>query len=157
MARLRDAFFMTNPEDIAGVEEFLKSKGMSDAEIAKKKLDDWNFFLRFSRRRIPPADELLQRFRRVMAAYKEVMDGKLKEPLMRKETLKQVRAFASASASSPPASVFASAQASCPSACCLFFCPSVYLVCLRVCLLSVCSVGCLMLYIVAASIIIEVS
>ncbi len=50
LARLRDAFFKVNAEDLAAVEAALLQTGMSKEDIEVKKTKDWTYFLQRCRR-----------------------------------------------------------------------------------------------------------
>ncbi|CAM9669869.1 unnamed protein product, partial [Pylaiella littoralis] len=81
LARLRDAFFKINAEDLAAVEAALLQAGMSQDEVDIKKTKDWAYFLKRCRRMIPPLAELVKRFDLVNKVYGGLVDKKTKQPL----------------------------------------------------------------------------
>ena len=50
LARLRDAFFMVNADDLAAAEADLRHKGMSQEDVDRKKERNWPYFLQRCRR-----------------------------------------------------------------------------------------------------------
>lgn len=50
LARLRDAFFKVNADDLAAVQAALLQAGMSQEEVDAKKAKDWAYFLKRCRR-----------------------------------------------------------------------------------------------------------
>ena len=50
LARLRDAFFMVNADDLTAAEADLRHKGMSQEDVDRKKERDWPYFLQRCRR-----------------------------------------------------------------------------------------------------------
>ena len=46
LARLRDAFFMVNADDLAAAEADLRHKGMSQEDVDGKKVRDWPYSFR---------------------------------------------------------------------------------------------------------------
>ncbi|CAN0373205.1 unnamed protein product [Pylaiella littoralis] len=91
LARLRDAFFTINAEDLAAVEAALLQAGMSQDEVDIKKTKDWAYFLKRCRRMLPPPAELVKRFDLVNKIYGGLVGKKTKKPLFRAEALEAVK------------------------------------------------------------------
>ncbi|CAM9365309.1 unnamed protein product, partial [Hapterophycus canaliculatus] len=87
MARLRDACFLVNRED---VELALKARGMEDEHVQQIKDQNWSFFLKRCRRLVPPSNELLKRFDKVIEEFGNCVDNVSKEVLLRPKSLKAV-------------------------------------------------------------------
>jgi hypothetical protein len=93
LARLRDSFFWVSREDLDLLVAFLKRRGLTDDEIQRKKEIDWVFFLRNSRRFVPPKDILLKRFNRVCQFYNDIKDAFTGQPLFSDATWKEVESL----------------------------------------------------------------
>ncbi|CAN0004911.1 unnamed protein product, partial [Scytosiphon promiscuus] len=91
LARLRDAFFKVNADDLAAVQAALLLAGMSQEEVDAKKAKDWAYFLKRCRRMIPPPVELAERFDLVNKVYGGLLDNKTKQPLLRPEALEAAK------------------------------------------------------------------
>ncbi|CAM9861512.1 unnamed protein product, partial [Ectocarpus fasciculatus] len=88
MARLRDACFLVNRDD---VEMMLEARGMKPEEVQQLKEQNWSFFLRSSRRLVPRWDVLLDRFDRVVEEFRGCVDHTSREVLLRPKAMKAVR------------------------------------------------------------------
>jgi hypothetical protein len=77
MARLSDAFFVPSQDDIAFIKKALGRAGLSDDDIKKKK---WDFYKRRIRRHVSSPAILLRDFKRVVAMFANLEDGKTKKP-----------------------------------------------------------------------------
>ncbi|CAN0585127.1 unnamed protein product, partial [Laminaria digitata] len=62
MARLRDACFIVNRDDIAEAKRALESGGMTPEKVQELRENNWTFFLRHCRRLVPERKRLLKRF-----------------------------------------------------------------------------------------------
>jgi hypothetical protein len=93
LARLRDAFFWVSKEDLDLLVTFLKTQGLTDDDIQRKREVDWVFFLRNSRRVVPPKDILLERFNRVCDFYNGIKDAATGQPLFSEATWKEVNSL----------------------------------------------------------------
>ena len=66
MVMLRDALFVNDPDDEREVRQFLRDRGMSDANIKKV---GYTFFVRRCRRAIPPPQQLAARLQAVFDVF----------------------------------------------------------------------------------------
>ncbi|CAB1102728.1 unnamed protein product [Ectocarpus sp. CCAP 1310/34] len=86
MARLRDACFIVNLDDIkeaSAVEQALAGKGMTPEAVVEYKDKNWTFFVRNCRRLVPEQKRLLERFNLVIRQFQDVVDAKSGETLLR--------------------------------------------------------------------------
>ncbi|CBJ33586.1 conserved unknown protein [Ectocarpus siliculosus] len=90
MARLRDACFLVNRDDVLQIEKVLERRGMSPAQVQQAKDQDWSYFLRKCRRLVPPPSELLKRFDKVVQEFGNCVDNISKEVLLRPKSMKAV-------------------------------------------------------------------
>ncbi|CBJ28935.1 similar to Werner syndrome protein [Ectocarpus siliculosus] len=90
MARLRDACFIVNQDDIKEVEQALGSKGMTPEAVAEYKDKNWTYFLRNCRRLVPERQRLLERFNSVINQFCNVVDAKSGEVLIRPKAMQAV-------------------------------------------------------------------
>ncbi|CAN0310195.1 unnamed protein product, partial [Laminaria digitata] len=93
MARLRDAFFIVNSEDIkeaSFVERSLEAQGMHPEEVAEFREKNWTFFLRNCRRLVPERERLLKRFNSVTSQFWDVIDARSGEILLRPKAMEAV-------------------------------------------------------------------
>ncbi|CAB1103500.1 unnamed protein product [Ectocarpus sp. CCAP 1310/34] len=104
MARLRDACFLVNRDDVyqaslkpfgwiweRSVEMTLEARGMKPEEVQQLTEQNWSFFLRSSRRLVPRRDVLLKRFDRVIEEFGGCVDNTSGEVLLRPKAMKAVR------------------------------------------------------------------
>ncbi|CAM9377655.1 unnamed protein product [Ectocarpus sp. 6 AP-2014] len=90
MARLRDACFLVNRDDVLQAKKVLERRGMSPAQVQQAKDQDWSYFLRKCRRLVPPPSELLKRFDKVVQEFGNCVDIISKEVLLRPKSMKAV-------------------------------------------------------------------
>ncbi|CAM9724078.1 unnamed protein product [Pylaiella littoralis] len=91
MARLRDACFLVNRDDIQQVEMVLEARGMTPEHVQQVKERNWALFLRSCRRLVPPPDELCERFDRVIEEFGGCVDNDSREVILRPKAMKAVR------------------------------------------------------------------
>ena len=82
MAALRDAIFMLNPEDLEREKQRLRESIDADA-VERRLRDDFLYFVRRCRRRIPSPKVLAARISRVVALFGAIKDAKVRTPASR--------------------------------------------------------------------------
>ncbi|CAM9376638.1 unnamed protein product [Sphacelaria rigidula] len=87
MARLRDACFIVNLADNKEARLALKAQGMKPEEVATYKKKNWTFFLRNCRRLVPNRERLSARFDSVIDQFRNVVDAKSGEVLLRPKAM----------------------------------------------------------------------
>ncbi|CAN0113688.1 unnamed protein product [Laminaria digitata] len=90
MARLRDAFFIVNSEDIKEAKRSLEAQGINLEEVAEHREKNWTYFLRKCRRLVPERERLLKRFNSVIEQFWDVIDAQSGEILLRPKALEAV-------------------------------------------------------------------
>ncbi|CAN0051384.1 unnamed protein product [Ectocarpus sp. 12 AP-2014] len=90
MARLRDACFLVNRDDVLQAKKVLERRGMSPARVQQVKDQDWSYFLRKCRRLVPPPSDLMKRFDKVVQEFGNCVDNISKEVLLRPKSMKAV-------------------------------------------------------------------
>jgi uncharacterized protein YnzC (UPF0291/DUF896 family) len=91
-SRLRDAIFVVNQADIDDIKTRMKAAGLTDAEIQHKyRHKYYQCFLRRIRRRIPSAEEVVERLDTLVTLYANVLDGVTKQRLFSDKAWKEVR------------------------------------------------------------------
>lgn len=68
----------------------LKARGMKPEQVQQVKDQNWAFFLKRCRRLVPPSDQLLERFDRVIDEFGKCVDNASKEVLLRPNAMKAV-------------------------------------------------------------------
>ncbi|CAN0080274.1 unnamed protein product [Laminaria digitata] len=86
MARLRDAFYIVNSEDIKEA-----AQGINLEEVAEFREKNWTFFLRNCRRLVPERERLLKRFNSVTSQFWDVIDARSGEILLRPKAMEAVK------------------------------------------------------------------
>ena len=98
MQALRDALYISNPEDLEYVRQCLREHGFSDTKIDKKLKYEFDWCLQRIRRHVPSPKELERRYQDVIDTYIDVIDARTGKPFfsdkakaVHKATLKHIR------------------------------------------------------------------
>lgn len=71
--------FLPAPPAPPQVEKMLGTCGLTPEQVADMNDKDWCFFLKHYRRRVPPCEQLLQRFDAAVEQFRSIVDFNLKE------------------------------------------------------------------------------
>lgn len=71
------------PLALVQVEIALEARGMTTEQVQQIKDHNWSFFLKRCRRLVPPSNELLKRFNRVIEEFGNCVDNDSREVLLR--------------------------------------------------------------------------
>ena len=85
MERLRDLFFIIDPDDLAALKKSMKDRGMGDDAINQKLSFDRQYVLRRVRRLVPSPAVLLRELDDLVAVFANVLDAKNGQPFFRKQ------------------------------------------------------------------------
>lgn len=103
---LREAVFIDNNKRKEEVKSVLKSKGLTDTDIANKEYFHFEYFRNRVDRRIPPPSVLYPRVRAVLALYGGRVDSRTNKPLFTDKTWDKanelLREILSGNVSDPP-------------------------------------------------------
>ena len=79
---LRDAWMLFEPTKLGEVKDMLRSKGLSEDEIAAKLYFQFDYFRNRIPRRVPPPSVHYWRVRRIYEIFGPLIDSKTKAPLL---------------------------------------------------------------------------